>query len=111
ASTLASPAAGSTSPISAWLDLDRLPAPLTVRTPQPGDRVRLAHGRRKLADILIDGRVPRQERKGLAVVTCGDDVVWVPGVVQSIVARADRTSRRLARLDAERVTTIVHAIE
>ncbi|MEW6273073.1 MAG: tRNA lysidine(34) synthetase TilS [Thermodesulfobacteriota bacterium] len=105
-------AAGHATPASAaWLDLDRLAAPLTVRCPAPGDRVRLAHGRRKLADILIDARVPRQERKGLAVVASGDDVVWVPGVVRSIVARADRTSRRLAWLHAERVATIVPEIE
>jgi tRNA(Ile)-lysidine synthase len=87
---------------STTVDLERLAAPLAVRAPRPGDRVRLAHGRRKLADILIDARVPRRERKDLAVVACGDEVVWVPGVVRSVVAAADAASRRLAVLRAER---------
>jgi tRNA(Ile)-lysidine synthase len=102
-------AAVGSGPPATWLDLERLEAPLTVRSPAPGDRVRLVYGRRKLADILIDARVPRQERRSLAVVASGDDILWVPGVVRSIVARAEPTSRRLARLQAERIhSAIVH---
>jgi tRNA(Ile)-lysidine synthase len=93
------------------LDLDRLSGPLRLRAPVPGDRVRLVHGRRKLADILIDARVPRHERSGLAVVSCGDDVLWVPGVVRSVVARPSPESRRCVVLRAERVTTVVASIE
>ena len=84
------------------LDADRLVAPLSVRAPAAGDRVRLVYGRRKLADILIDAKVPRQERRRLAVVSCGDDILWVPGVVRSIVAGPSPATRRFAVLRAER---------
>jgi tRNA(Ile)-lysidine synthase len=84
------------------LDADRLTAPLALRSPAAGDRVRLVYGRRKLADILIDAKVPRQERRRLAVVSCGDDILWVPGVVRSVVAGTSPATRRFAVLRARR---------
>lgn len=112
--TAAEDVAAPASPITpecAIFDLDRLSAPLQVRGPIPGDRVRLAHGSRKLADILIDAKVPRGERSGLAIVASGDDVVWVPGVVRSVLATPTATSRRRAVVRAERVATSVATSE
>jgi tRNA(Ile)-lysidine synthase len=88
---------------SVVVDADLLAAPLALRAPTAGDRVRLAYGRRKLADILIDARVPRRERGLLAVVSCGEDILWVPGVVRSVVAGTSVATRRFAVLRAERV--------
>jgi len=88
--------------VSSIVDLDRLPAPLCVRSPRPGDRVRLAYGRRKLADILIDAKVPRRQRPHLAVVGSGEEIVWVPGIVRSVVAGTSSGTRRFAVLRVER---------
>lgn len=88
------------------VDGDLLAAPLWVRAPVPGDRVRLVYGRRKLADILIDAKIPRHERAGLAVVGSGRDVLWVPGVVRSVVAGASATTRHCVVLRAERRAAI-----
>ncbi|MFP2924725.1 tRNA lysidine(34) synthetase TilS, partial [Pyxidicoccus sp. 3LG] len=55
--------------------------PLTVRTRQPGDRVRAGAGQRKLQDLLIDLRVPAEERDSRPVVTdAGGQVLWLPGL-------------------------------
>lgn len=56
-------------------------ADLVVRTRKPGDRMRpygLA-GSVKLQDVLVDLKVPRAGRDCIPVVTCGDEIVWVPG--------------------------------
>lgn len=87
---------------SSLVDLDRLPGALCVRAPAPGDRVRLVYGHRKLADILIDAKVPRPDREGLAVIGCGEDVLWVPGVVRSVLAGTSSETRRFAVLHAQR---------
>jgi tRNA(Ile)-lysidine synthetase-like protein len=57
---------------------------LTVRLGfrSPGLRMRPVGGRgsRKLQDILVDARVPREERDSWPMVFAGDRLAWVPGV-------------------------------
>jgi len=52
---------------------------LTVRTRRPGDR--LAGRSRKIQDVFVDAKVPRDERDTWPLVVSGDAVVAVPGVV------------------------------
>ena len=49
---------------------------------QPGLRMRPAGGRgsRKLQDILVDARVPREDRDSWPLVFAGDRLAWVPGI-------------------------------
>lgn len=95
-------AASDANAVRACVDRDRLDTALWLRAPQPGDRLLLPHGSRKLADILIDAKIPRHERARLAVIACGPEVLWVPGVVRSVVAGVSAATRRCAILSAER---------
>ena len=54
--------------------------PLVYRSRLPGDRIRLAAGSRKLSDLLIDCKIPREERNRLRVLATGAEVLWVEGV-------------------------------
>lgn len=55
--------------------------PLTVRTRQPGDRVRTASGQRRLQDLLVDLRVPAEARAAWPLVAdAGGRVLWVPAI-------------------------------
>ena len=74
---------------------------LVIRTRQPGDRISLAGGTKKLSDLLIDRKVPREERDTLRLLASGQKVLWVENVaVDPAVALAvqdeDRTFMRLA---------------
>lgn len=83
----AEPEAVSNSPVSG---AEQLPAGvaeaalelpgLVLRSRQPGDRIRLAAGSRKLSDVLIDAKVPREERDAVRVLASGSDVIWVDGI-------------------------------
>ncbi|MBX5480683.1 MAG: tRNA lysidine(34) synthetase TilS [Myxococcaceae bacterium] len=68
-------------------------APLWVRFRRAGDRVRLPSGRtRKLQDVLVDARVPKEVRDRVPlVVDATGQVIWVVGV-----QRPARTDRRAA---------------
>ncbi len=46
----------------------------------PGMRMHLRAGTRKLQDVLVDARVPREERDAWPLVLAGDRIAWVPGV-------------------------------
>ncbi|HWG84661.1 MAG TPA: tRNA lysidine(34) synthetase TilS [Deinococcales bacterium] len=47
-----------------------------LRTRRPGDRVRMPGGTRKLSDVFIDRKVPREERDAIPVVAIGQEVLW-----------------------------------
>jgi tRNA(Ile)-lysidine synthase len=53
-------------------------------------RPRGGRGTRKLQDIFVDARVPREERDLWPLVFAGDRLAWVPGVaVDADLASAD----------------------
>ena len=55
---------------------------ITVRSRRPGDRLRPLGSpwERRLKDVLIDRKVPRQQRDRLPLLCLGRRVLWVPGV-------------------------------
>ena len=85
---------------TAWLDADLLRFPLLVRGVRPGDRFHPlgSPGRRKLQDFLVDLKVPRERRRGIAVLESGGEIVWVLGmrIDERFKVRGD--TRRIAVL-------------
>lgn len=73
------PCGGCDDPEAAHL---RLGLTLRLGHREPGLRMRPAGGRgtRKLQDIFVDARVPREERDAWPLVFAGDRLAWVPGV-------------------------------
>lgn len=53
---------------------------LGFRTPGLTMRPRGGRGTRKLQDIFVDARVPREDRDSWPLVFAGDRLAWVPGV-------------------------------
>ena len=69
-------------PAEASFDAGRVgDAPIEVRSYQPGDRIQPlgSEGTRKLQDIFTDRKVPREQRKGIPVVLCRGEIIWLPG--------------------------------
>jgi len=68
-------------PDRAYVDWTRVVPPLVVRTRRPGDRLRPLglRGSKKLQDLFVDGKVPREERERTPVVTDQQGILWVPG--------------------------------
>jgi tRNA(Ile)-lysidine synthase len=64
---------------------------LEVRTWRPGDR--LAGRKKKIQDVFVDAKVPRSQRANFPLVVRGDDVVAVPGIVETSGVKAVRTPR------------------
>jgi tRNA(Ile)-lysidine synthetase-like protein len=62
---------------------------LEVRAWRPGDR--LAGRSKKIQDVFVDAKVPRAERASWPLVVRGDEVVSVPGIVETDEVRARRT--------------------
>ena len=70
-------------PYQAWADLEALDLPVLVRGRQPGDRFKplgLEGHSIKIADFMINKKLPRRARPGWPLVCSGEQVVWLPGL-------------------------------
>jgi tRNA(Ile)-lysidine synthase len=80
----------------AFFDADAVPATFVVRPPAPGDRLRLLAGHtRKLQDVLVDAKVPRERRALVPCLVADGDIVWVAGVARGARAPLAAGTRRL----------------
>ena len=61
--------------------------PWTVRTVQPGDRLRLRgmSGRKRLKELLMEQKIPLEQRRRLCVLE-KDEILWVVGIRRSGLA-------------------------
>lgn len=69
------------SPDQAYIDWAQVQLPLEVRGWRPGDRFRPLglQGHKKLQDLFVDAKVPREERAKIPVVSDQRGILWVPG--------------------------------
>ena len=81
----------------ACFDADAMALPLLVRSVTRGDRVVVAGvGTRKLQDVLVDAKVPRERRAQVPLVTDAlGRVLWVAGIVRGAHALVTPASRRV----------------
>lgn len=86
-----------------WAAFDprEIESPLSVRGLQQGDRIRpfgMNH-RKKVKEILIDRKIPVEERWGRPVV-CDEkgEILWIPGVIRSAHAPVTLGTRQMVLL-------------
>ena len=68
------------------LSKDEVVFPLYVRTRKHGDKISLhgMNGHKKVKDIFIDKKIPKEERElWPIVVDSKDEVIWIPGIKKS----------------------------
>ncbi|MBU0753801.1 MAG: tRNA lysidine(34) synthetase TilS, partial [Planctomycetes bacterium] len=85
-------------PFSEVLDADRAGPHIEVRPRRPGDRFHPlgAPGSKKLKDFLIDRKVPKEAREGLALVCSQGKILWVVGLgIHHAFRVTDKTKRFL----------------
>lgn len=88
-----------------WLDYDKIGPNLCLRHRMPGDFLQVSAdgGRQKLKQLLIDRKVPKEERDTLAVLSSGSSVCWAVGLRISESCRITEETRRVLRV--ERIVT------
>ena len=67
---------------SAYLDADRLPGPLVLRTRRSGDIFQplgLQGHSQSLVDFMAKAKIPKAWRDRLPILVSGEQIVWIPG--------------------------------
>jgi tRNA(Ile)-lysidine synthase len=91
---------------TAVVDATDLGAHLIVRERRPGDRLQPlgAPGRRKVQDVLVDRKVPRDDRDRVPIVTNEKgDIVWVAGQVLAEPFRVTSLTKSVVVLTLRRL--------
>jgi tRNA(Ile)-lysidine synthetase-like protein len=58
--------------------------PLVVRAREPGDRIRLAGGSKKVKELLLERRIPQARRGSLPLLADAEgDVLWIPEIARA----------------------------
>ncbi|ANA40233.1 tRNA(Ile)-lysidine synthetase [Geobacter anodireducens] len=90
-----------------WFDLEQAPFPWLVRGWRPGDRMTPLGmaGEKKVKDIFIDAKVPRELRQSVPLVFSGDSLLWICGCRRGEPARITAGSRAMvvARIRGRRL--------
>ena len=89
-------------PERAVLDWDRIVPPLVVRTWRPGDRMRPLGmtGSKKVQDIFVDAKVPKDRRASVPIVADQEGILWVVGLRVDARAAVGPGTRRVLVLRA-----------
>ncbi len=88
-----------------WLDAARLVFPLQVRPRRPGDMLAplgMGGRRQKVADLMVNAKIPQRLRARWPLVVSGGEVVWVPLLAISHRARLTSATTVVVRLTLRR---------
>jgi len=88
-------------PWKVWLNTDRMGGLLVVRPRRPGDRIRPLGmtGSVKVADLMVNRKIPKLARPRWPLVVAGDRVIWVPGLHISEEARVGDDTRQVLQME------------
>ncbi len=85
-------------PTAVAVDAAALTGKWLVRPRRPGDIIEVESGTQKVKKLLIDRKVPRQERSAIPVFTADDRIFWVGGIRQAAFGRVTENTERVVCL-------------
>jgi tRNA(Ile)-lysidine synthase len=76
---------------------------LVARRFRPGDRIAPLgiQGHRKVKDVFIDYKLPRERRVTWPLLTLGEQIVWIPGMVRARAALVAPSTEIVVRVNAK----------
>ena len=54
---------------------------------------------KKLQDIFVDEKIPKEIRKKIPIISVGNNIIWVAGVKRSNDAMITENTKRIMRLE------------
>ena len=94
-------AQGNEDPFQAWLDAEKMAGDLQLRARRDGDRFEplgMGGHAQKLSDFFTNVKLPQRARERWPLLSCGDDIVWIPGYQLSDHYRLTKNSRQILYL-------------
>jgi tRNA(Ile)-lysidine synthase len=89
--------------IKYW-DYDKIKYELTVRNRRNGDYIypKGMEGKKKVKDIFIDKKIPKDQRDKIPLVAMQSEILWIVGIRDSKNYKVDRNTRRILEIKIKR---------
>lgn len=86
----------SESAMTVYFDYDRIERDLVLRTRSKGDRmwIKGLGGHKKVKDIFIDNKIPKEDRDSIPLLFAGEELLWIIGVRKSSFGCIDQGTKR-----------------
>jgi tRNA(Ile)-lysidine synthase len=84
-----------------YLDYDKLPLPLAIRSVRAGDRFRPLgmEGFKKLKDFFMDCKITRARRKSIPILVAGHEIAWIAGLRIDDRVKLTNATKRVLRVE------------
>lgn len=84
-----------------YIDIDKLKGKLRLRNRHQGDKIRLVGGSKKIKDLFISMKLPKEKRSYVPILLDGDTVVAVCGHRVSVDYKVDEDTKRILEFRLE----------
>lgn len=84
------------------VDADKLEHMLLIRSRQPGDRLAMSQGHKKLKNFFIEKKIPADERDRIPLILSGNEIIWIPGYYVADCVKITGETKRICRLSCQR---------
>lgn len=87
------------------VDRDKISGDILVRQRRNGDRIRPLgmDGSKKVKDLFIDNKIPREEREKIPIFADEKGIIWIPGNAVSREYKVEKDSSRVLAVTIERI--------
>ena len=83
-------------------DFDKIYGELFCRSRKTGDVISLKNGRKKIKDLFIDEKIPRNERETVPLIAVGEEVLWAVGLRVSEKYQPDENTEKYLYVKIEK---------
>lgn len=83
-------------------DFDKISGELFCRSRKTGDVISLKNGRKKIKDLFIDEKIPRNEREIFPLIAAGEETLWAVGLRVSECHQPDENTKKYLYIRIEK---------
>lgn len=85
------------------VDFDKIKGGITVRNRQPGDKIKLKGGTKKIKDLFIDLKIPREMRNRVPIVVDGEEVILAGEYRMNENYKIDENTKKVLKLSIKKL--------
>lgn len=81
-----------------WFDCNKIEGGITVRSRKSGDKIKLSMGSKKLKELFIDLKIPKEERSKIPVLQDESGILCVGNLRSSEAYKVDKTTKEVLKI-------------